>query len=65
MKLTKNKIAPQILFEKDLPQLQVSLKDAANFDSTAVATMFLLATMLTLVSWFVLNEMLGENFMEG
>ena len=65
MKLAKNKVVPQILFEKDLPQLQNSSKDAASFDSTAIITMFLLATILTLISWFVLARMFGDDFMEG
>ncbi len=65
MKLVKNKVVPQILFEKDLPQLQDASKDAINLDSTAVVTMFLLATMLTFISWFVLVRMFREDFIEN
>ena len=64
MKLAKAKIAPQILFEKDLPQLSAQPKVKPCFDSAAITTMFLAATILTFTSWFILERIFGEDFME-
>ncbi len=65
MKLAKAKNTPQILFEKDLPQLGTQFKVTPYFDGTAIVTMLLAAAILTFVSWIVLERMFGEDFMEG
>lgn len=65
MKISKSKNIPQILFEKDLPQLGVQSNTALHFDKAAIITMLLAAAILTFTSWFVLERMFGEDFMEG
>lgn len=65
MKLAKSKNIPQILFEKDMPQLSIQSKVVPHFDAAFFGTMFLAATILTFIFWFVLDQMFGENFMDG
>ncbi len=64
MKLAKSKNAPQILFEKDLPQLPTVEKVGPHFDGAAITTMFLTAAILTFISWVVLTRLFGEDSME-
>ena len=65
MEFAKSKNIPQILFEKDLPQLTLPVKAGVRFDQAAVITMFLAAAILTFASWVVLERMFGEDFMDG
>ncbi len=65
MRIVKSKNAPQILFEKDLPQLGTQSNAALHFDKAAITTMLLAAAILTFTSWVVLERMFGEDFMDG
>ena len=65
MKLAKSKNIPQILFEKDMPQLRVQPKVVFHIDVAVFGTMLLAAAILTFISWFVLERMFGEDYMEG